>query len=70
MRTGGPLIALAVLLALLAVSRLWPYGRTTWALGVAPMFVVLPILGMNYARARERRIHALERTRAAPAGTV
>lgn len=37
-------IALAVLLALLAVSGLHPYDRATWVMEVAPIFIALPVL--------------------------
>lgn len=37
-------IALAVLLALLAVSGLHPYDRATWAMEVAPIFIAVPVL--------------------------
>jgi len=50
MRTRGLLIALAALLALLALSGFKPYDRTTWALEVAPIAIVLPILWTTYDR--------------------
>ena len=50
MRTTWLLVALAVLLALLAVSGFRPYDRATWALEVAPIVVVVPILCMTYGR--------------------
>ena len=50
MRTRGLLIALAALLALLGLSGFKPYDRTTWALEVAPIAIVLPILWTTYDR--------------------
>ncbi len=50
MRTTWLLVALAVLLALLALSGFKPYDRTTWALEVAPIAIVLPILWITYDR--------------------
>jgi len=48
MRTTWLLIALAALLALLALSGSRPYDRATWALEVAPIVIVLPILWTTY----------------------
>ena len=50
MRTRWLLVALAVLLALLGLSGFKPYDRTTWALEVAPIAIVLPILWTTYDR--------------------
>jgi putative membrane protein len=50
MRTTWLLVALAVLLALLAVSGFRPYDRATWALEVAPIVIALPVLWMTYGR--------------------
>lgn len=50
MRTTWLLVALAVLLALLAVSGYRPYDRATWALEVAPIVIALPILWTTYGR--------------------
>lgn len=50
MRTTWLLVALAVLLALLAVSGFRPYDRATWALEVAPIVIALPILWTTYGR--------------------
>jgi len=44
MRTTWLLIAVALLLALLALSGFRPYDRATWALEVAPIAIALPIL--------------------------
>jgi len=44
------LVTLAVLLALLALSGFRPYDRATWALEVAPIAIVLPILWTTYDR--------------------
>lgn len=47
-----PLLALAaiVLLALLVVSGLHPFDRTTWVLEIAPIMIALPILAGSYRR--------------------
>lgn len=44
------LIASVALLALLALSGLRPYDRTTWLLEVFPVLVVLPLLWASYRR--------------------
>lgn len=43
-------IALAVLLALLAVSGLHPYDRATWVMEVAPIFIAVPVLCATASR--------------------
>lgn len=40
----APALALAVLLALLAVSGWHPYDRATWVMEVFPIFIAVPVL--------------------------
>ena len=49
-RTHALLIASVALLALLALSGLRPYDRTTWLLEVFPVLIVLPLLWASYRR--------------------
>ncbi len=44
------IIGTVVLLALLVLSGRDPYDRTTWLMEVAPVLVVLPLLGLTYRR--------------------
>ncbi|NTU43104.1 MAG: DUF2238 domain-containing protein [Nitrospirales bacterium] len=44
------LLASIVLVALLAVSGLHPYDRTTWVLEVFPVVIALPVLWLTYRR--------------------
>ncbi len=41
---------LLVLLALLALSGMHPYDRTTWLMEIAPILIALPIMGSTYRR--------------------
>ena len=43
-------IASAVVVALLALSGLQPFDRTTWILEVFPIFIALPVLWATYRR--------------------
>lgn len=49
-RDGRLILALAVLLALLALSGIRPFDRATWLLEVLPVIIVLPLLWATYAR--------------------
>jgi putative membrane protein len=44
------LIAMMVLIALLALSGMRPFDRTTWVLEVFPVIIVLPVLWATYRR--------------------
>ena len=44
------LAASLVLIALLGISGLHPYDRTTWMLEIFPILIVLPVLWATYAR--------------------
>ena len=49
MRRERPLIAAGlVLIAVLLLSALHPYDRTTWLMEVAPIFITLPVMAMAY----------------------
>ena len=49
-RTPALVLASAALLALLALSGWHPYDRATWLMEVAPVLIVLPVLGLTYRR--------------------
>ncbi len=44
------LLAAGALVALLALSGLHPYDRTTWALEVFPVVIALPLMALTYRR--------------------
>lgn len=44
------IVALVVLVALLALSGIEPYDRTTWALEVFPVVIALPVMWVSYRR--------------------
>jgi putative membrane protein len=51
MRNRNSLIAAAMaLLAILTISALHPYDRTTWFLEVVPIFIALPVMVGTYRR--------------------
>ncbi|HZF19865.1 MAG TPA: DUF2238 domain-containing protein [Burkholderiales bacterium] len=49
-RTPGLVFASVCLAALLVLSGIRPYDRTTWVLEVFPIFVILPVLWATYCR--------------------
>lgn len=49
-RPSTPALACALLLALLALSGLQPFDRTTWWLEILPILIALPILVGTHAR--------------------
>jgi putative membrane protein len=49
-RTQALLIASVALMALLVLSGVHPYDRTTWVLEVFPVFIALPVLWSTYRR--------------------
>jgi putative membrane protein len=51
MQRGYPLITAAlILVALLGLTALHPYDRTTWLMEVAPVLIALPVLFYSYRR--------------------
>lgn len=49
-RTAWLLAAVSVLLALLVLSGLHPYDRTTWIMEVLPVVIVIPLLWLTWQR--------------------
>lgn len=49
-RARNLLLSAAALIALLVLSGLHPYDRTTWALEVFPVAIALPVMALTYRR--------------------